>query len=81
MPNTFTENYAPEIVGGAVGSAGQTIGGTLFNTLRRSFSYSCQVELGDQDMDKSRVLLQNNLPVIEHIRERNKVSQSYQMLV
>lgn len=81
MANNFTEEFAPEFAKGAAGSAGSIIGGALFGTLRRSFSSSCQVQLGDQNMDQSRVLLQNHLPVIDQLDERNKVSQSYKRLV
>lgn len=79
MPN-FSENYAPEIVGGVVGSAGH-FSGSLFDVLRRSYTFSSQMALGNHHMDQTRDLLQNHLQAIEEIDERDKLTQGYQKWV
>jgi len=81
MANNFSQNYAPEIVGGvAVEVAGYLIGRSLIDSFRKSFTSKSQTQLGDYFMDQSRVLLQSHLQLIR-LDERNKIHQSYELLV
>jgi hypothetical protein len=81
MSNNFSQNYVPELVGSVVVEvAGDLIGRSLIDSLRRSLTSSSQEERGDYFMDQSRVLLQNHLQLIE-LHDQNKIHRKYQKLV
>jgi len=80
MSNNFSQNYAPEIVGSVVEVAGDLVGKSLIDSLRRSFTSSSQVQQGDNFMDQSRVLLQNHLELIER-HDKDIIHRNYEKLV
>lgn len=81
MSNNFSQTYAPQIVGSVVGEvAGGLVGKSLVDSLRRSFTSSSQVQLGDYFMDQSRALLQNHLQLID-LHDQGTILRNYEMLV
>jgi hypothetical protein len=80
MSNNISQNYAPKLIGGVVEIAGGVIGRSLFDSLRKSFTSSSQVQRGDYFMDQSRVLLQNHLQLIE-LYDQNIIHRNYERLV
>jgi len=80
MSNNFSQNYAPELVGSVFGVAGDLVGRSLIDSLRKSFTSSSQEQRGDYFMDQSRVLLQNHLQLIE-LHDQTKILRKYQKLV
>jgi hypothetical protein len=79
MSNDFSQNYAPEIVGGVFEVAGGLIGKSLIDNLRKSFAPGSQVQRGDYFMDQSRTLLQNHLQLMEQF-DQTKIHRNYEML-
>lgn len=80
MANNFSQNYAPEIVGGVVEVAGHLIGRSLVDGLRSTFTTGSQVQKGNDFMDQSRALLQNHLQLIE-LSEQAIIRHQYTKLV
>jgi hypothetical protein len=84
MANRFSENYAPQMVGGAIGGAvevaGHLIGIHLVDRLRRNFSPGDQMDKGDYYMDQSRDLLSQHLQLI-HLSEQSSIRHSYTKFV
>jgi hypothetical protein len=77
---SFSQNYAPELVGSVVEVAGDIFGKSLIDSLRKSFTTSSQMQRGDYFMDQSRVLLQNHLQLIE-LYDQGIIHRKYQKLV
>jgi hypothetical protein len=80
MSSNFSQNYAPELVGGIVEVTGGLIGKSLIDSLRKSFTSSSQMQRGDYFMDQSRTLLQNHLQIIEQ-HDQIAILRNYEMLV
>jgi hypothetical protein len=80
MSNNFSQNYAPVLVGSVAQVAGDIIGRSLIDSLRKTFTSSSQTQRGDYFMDQSRVLLQNHLQLIDR-HEQGKILRKYQKLV
>jgi hypothetical protein len=59
------ESTAPHIVEGVVEVTGHLLGRSLIDFLRKNFITSGQVEQGDDFMDKSTVLLEQHLHLIQ----------------
>jgi len=59
------ESSSPHIVEGFVEVTGHLLGRSLIDFLRQNLITSCQVEQGDEFMDRSTVLLEQHLQLIE----------------
>jgi len=73
------QTYAPELIESVVEVAGDFIGKSLMDSLRKSFSSSNQEQGGDYFMDQSRVLLQNHLQMIQ-LQQQIIIHRKYQKL-
>ena len=70
------ESSSPHIVEGVIEVTGHLLGRSLIDFLRKNFITSCQVEQGDDFMDKSTVLLEQHLQLIE-LKAQTRIRVSY----
>ncbi len=88
MADNITQNHTPDILGGAAEVTVEGVievisplfGGSLVSGLLRKISTSSQHHAGDYYMDRSRILLQKHLELMEP-HEQRAIKQSINQLV